>query len=195
MPNWCANSLTVTGPDAAAFTARLAPADDTGKIPGLLSTFVPVPEELHNYSAPVRAENGEDLDAFAARVEHCRAAYGAEDRYDWCACQWGTNRDTDADRLSDTSWTFDTAWLPPRAWLESVSAMFPDATFTLAFCESGVESAGVLTMRAGDTLSQTWFDGDWYLTDGDDDDDDYDVIMSEDLQAFIDDNCLPHAGR
>ena len=70
---------------------------------------------------------------------------------------WGTKWDLDepdqlrvADELLDTGITyFDTAWSPPIAAVEKLSAMFPDDSFGLTYCEPGNSFAGTATFNAG----------------------------------------------
>ena len=70
---------------------------------------------------------------------------------------WGTKWDLDepdqlrvARELLDVSTAyFDTAWSPPIAALEKLSAMFPDDSFGLTYCEPGNSFAGNATFEAG----------------------------------------------
>ena len=123
MPNWCANQLTVTGatPELCAYLKEHG------------FSF----EKIHPVAEPAG----------------CPPSGITQLLID----AWGTKWDLDepdqlrvADELLDTGIAyFDTAWSPPLAALEKLSAMFPDASFGLTYCEPGMSFAGSAAFKAG----------------------------------------------
>ena len=123
MPNWCANQLTVTGatPELRAYLKEHG------------FSF----EKIHPVAEPAG----------------CPPSGITQLLID----AWGTKWDLDepdqlrvADELLDTGIAyFDTAWSPPLAALEKLSAMFPDASFGLTYCEPGMSFAGSAAFKAG----------------------------------------------
>jgi hypothetical protein len=135
MPNWCNNSLTVSHPDKEMM-AKFAAAVKEGN---LFDTFIPMPAELRDTTAP--SESNEKL----------MEKYGHSDWYSWALDNWGTKWDNcdgefelDEDGLSGNGW-FDTAWGPP---LEAYRKL-QDLGFSIdaGYSESGMGFVG------------TWVDG------------------------------------
>jgi len=124
MPNWCNNQLTVSGatPELRAYL------EENGFSFG----------KIHPVAEP-------PPDAEPMRVSQLYID------------AWGTKWDLDepdqlrvARELLDVGTAyFDTAWSPPLAALEALSAMFPDDTFGLTYCEPGNSFAGNATFEAG----------------------------------------------
>jgi len=124
MPNWCHNQLTVSGatPELRAYL------EDNG------FSF----DKIHPVAEP-------PPDAEPMRVSQLYVD------------AWGTKWDLDepdqqrvARELLDVGTAyFDTAWSPPIAALEKLSAMFPDDSFGLTYCEPGNSFAGNATFEAG----------------------------------------------
>ena len=192
MPNWCANALHIDGPDAARFVEATQVENDT--VHNLLGTFLPMPEELRDTTAPPRAENGETEAGFAARTQKLIDTYGAADWYDWAVGHWGTKWDVDADFLDGDkpAFTFETAWAPPEMWLEQVSQQFPEATFTLAYCEAGMAFAGWVKYRDGGKMEEYVYEGQWW--EETEDEDDGWAEISDELEAFLEQYNIPGVG-
>lgn len=127
MPNWCDNSLEVTGPDRVleAWVTKLR--SNAGSDVGLFGTFV----------SPDYNEDGSNwYDA------HCVA--------------WSTKWDVEINKLDWDAYLdgvklrFDTAWSPPMGWLESMSREWPSLQFALAFEESGMCFMGYAVFKNGE---------------------------------------------
>lgn len=97
------------------------------------------------------------------------------DWYEWCNKNWGTKwgaYDCDIDQESRTI-RFNSAWAPPLAAIETISEMFPDTTFTIAFSEGGSAYFGKAAYENGgcfdsEESSQFWNeDADWDNEDAD----------------------------
>lgn len=161
MPNWCHNSLAVSGP----------------------------PEELQSFAEQVRGE--EQPLSFAALVPEPaglleRPMLGSEtfnpdlpdaqlDWYGWRVRHWGTKwearfegpavalGDSDAQvgpasghqQLgSELHYGFYTAWSPPMPWLLAASRHFPQLTLELQWAEPGADAAGRYGVRDGQVLAK-----------------------------------------
>ena len=127
MPNWCSNSITISGS-----TDTLEPlweeANKEGS--GLLQAMVPMPKELEGTTAPSEGANW----------------------YDWRVQNWGTKWDVDLEGLEFinnhdgtsciTGW-FDSAWSPPidayNTFLDDMDGCSIEATYE----EGGMDFAGI----------------------------------------------------
>ena len=125
MPNWCDNSLTVSGPEdkIKAFMAKLPEAKFQ------LEPFIPTPPELM------------EGDGW----------YGWR-RRNW-GCKWDTHGPTEFEQISQgyRCW-FASPWGPPEPGIVKISKMHPDLKFVLAYFESGNCFYGVTEAQAGEVL-------------------------------------------
>ena len=120
MPNWCDNTLTITGDmnSISLFRNRMQRQHE-GEPTLSFNDFVPrPPEEEANW-------------------------------YDWNCEHWGCKWDLHPpDTLitydqTELTFVFRTAWSPPVAWVATVSGMFPSLRFSLEFDEAGMDFSGV----------------------------------------------------
>ena len=133
MPNWCDNQLTVTRatPELRAWLGENG------------FSF----EKIHPVAEPVGCPPSGVIQPYIDA--------------------WGTKWDLDepdqlrvADDLHDVGTAyFGTAWSPPIAALEKLSAMFPDDSFSLTYCELGNSFAGTATFKAGTSYDVPADDG------------------------------------
>jgi hypothetical protein len=128
MPNWCNNSITITG-DVDTLS-QLKPVIEAGT--GLLQAIKPMPEGLNE---TVKG-SGDELQT----VEYD----GHTNWYDWCVENWGTKWDPEVHlEFEDngdgtaviTGW-FDTAWSPPIDAFQSLADDW-DSCFIELFYEEG----------------------------------------------------------
>lgn len=125
MPNWCYNSLQITGKEETLtrFLSENAFLDDNGKV--IKGTI--------DFSRSVPQPDPKPCDF---------------DWYWWNIRNWGTkwnnNQDKILDRDSKTqaSGGFDTAWAPPEAWVRSVADKYHGLRFELEYEEPGMDFAG-----------------------------------------------------
>jgi hypothetical protein len=123
MPNWCNDSLTVTGPrpDLDAFIKAAKGKDDGKKLDLCFNSLVPIPAE--------------------------------KEWYDWNIENWGTKWEPDSVSFNDEGtrldYSFATAWCPPLELLQKVSAKFPTLEFVIIFDESGNGSYGKYIFKNG----------------------------------------------
>jgi hypothetical protein len=127
MPNWCNNSITISGSTETIETLwEEASKDDSG----LLQAMVPMPKDLDGTTSPSDLPNW----------------------YDWRVTNWGTKWDVDLEGLeftnnhdgtsSITGW-FDSAWAPPieayNTFLDDMDGCSIHATYE----EGGMDFAGI----------------------------------------------------
>lgn len=167
MPNWCSNSLYVSGDsdkvnefkgwvitevkdtEIVRDESYNAVLDETGnpvmkeviREKFTFEKLFPTPLELVADVDPIPHKEGEDDEAYQIRMNELMEKYGASGWYNWRVSNWGTKWDaceSDWDLdEGDMTIHFQTAWAPPIGWLENVSAQFPELTFKMLFQEEG----------------------------------------------------------
>lgn len=134
MPNWCSNSITITGPaDKIRALWEAAQSEDSG----LLNALHPMPVELNDTESPSSSPNW----------------------YDWRVTNWGTKWDISNEGLefedfSDgtaaiSGWA-DSAWSPPVDAFQAYSNLNPDVSMELKYFEPGMAFVGVWDNEGGD---------------------------------------------
>ena len=133
MPNWCNNTITLTGPKEK-ITAIYAKAK---KDDALLQQLKPMPEALDGTTSPAPKEG---------KVQPL--VDGFDNWYDWRVQNWGTKWDVDMEglELSDdgttiTGW-FDSAWSPPIHAYEYFLTDNEDCSINSYYYEGGMDFAG-----------------------------------------------------
>ena len=152
MPNWCSNSITISGSTETIKTLWEDAQDNwRNENYGLLDAMVPMPEALKGTTSPCEAN--EDL----------VAKYGASNWYDWAASNWGTKWDIsdegleyvdNEDGTSQIVGWFDSAWSPP---VEAYNKFLDDmdgASIEATYHEPGMDFLG------------EYIDGDDHFYDG-----------------------------
>lgn len=176
MPNWCSNTLTVTGPrEAIAAFARKAngPTSSYNNFMGqnweslddiriaAIAATLPEPGEVSELSfhalCPVPElirKLGFDDGVAKRTAEAIGVDYPGMGGYRWQVNNWGTKWEPSisyADIQDDyAQYEFDTAWSPPTALLEKVSEDFPELTFDLSYREEGMGFQGEAQYHNGD---------------------------------------------
>src|SRR5262249_1736193 len=107
MPNWCSNTLIVTGEasDVARFKQAVeVRSEDVSEVQSVLSLqkLYPLPD--------------------------------GQGWYEWCNQHWGTKWDVVEAELTrgeatQLIYTFETAWSPPVPWLVRVSKQYPSVRY------------------------------------------------------------------
>ena len=133
MPNWCNNTITLTGPKEK-ITAIYAKAK---KDDALLQQLKPMPDALEGTTSPAPKEG---------KVQPL--VDGFDNWYDWRVQNWGTKWDVDMEglELSDdgttiTGW-FDSAWSPPIHAYEYFLTANEDCSINSYYYEGGMDFAG-----------------------------------------------------
>ena len=133
MPNWCNNTITLTGPkEKITAIYNKAKKDDA-----LLQQLKPMPKELEGTTSPAPTEG-----------EPQPSIDGFDNWYDWRVENWGTKWDVDMDglELSDDGTTingwFDSAWSPPIHAYEYFLTENEDCSISSLYYEGGMDFAG-----------------------------------------------------
>jgi hypothetical protein len=134
MPNWCNNTITLTGPKEK-ITAIYAKAKEDN---ALLQQLKPMPEALEGTTSPAPKEG---------KVQPL--VDGFDNWYDWRVQNWGTKWDVDMDglELSDDGTTingwFDSAWAPPIHAYEYFLTDNEDCSIKSYYYEGGMDFGGL----------------------------------------------------
>ena len=134
MPNWCNNTITLTGPKEK-ITAIYAKAKEDN---ALLQQLKPMPEALEGTTSPSPTEG---------KVQPL--VDGFDNWYDWRVQNWGSKWDVDADNLelSDDGTTisgwFDSAWAPPIHAYEYFLTDNEDCSIKSYYYEGGMDFGGL----------------------------------------------------
>ena len=144
MPNWCENTISITGPAeklSPMYTKLVADNDE-----GLCSILYPPPADMFsgNLGEKERKECAEK---------------GIPNWYDWCTSNWGTKWDT-----TDGDWQYEdagdgqailtgnfcTAWGPPIGVYEHCVEAHPDLHIEAMYYEGGCAFAGKWETDSGE---------------------------------------------
>ena len=130
MPNWCNNSITISGP-TDTIKQLWEDANLEGEAGGLLNAMVPMPVELRD---TVKGSNGD-----------------AENWYDWAVSNWGTKWDVSTEGLEFidngdgtaciTGW-FESAWAPPINAYEQFLDDMDNCSLDASYHEPGMDFGG-----------------------------------------------------
>jgi len=134
MPNWCNNTLSLTGPkDKITALYNKAKKEDA-----LLQQLKPMPDALEGTTSPAPKEG---------KVQPL--VDGFDNWYDWRVQNWGTKWDVDMEglELSDDGTTisgwFDSAWAPPIHAFEYFLTDNEDCSIKSYYYEGGMDFAGL----------------------------------------------------
>lgn len=171
MPNWCMNTLTVSGEAKELKNFIFASLGLPAQYPPVhledgicLFEMQKETEPFFCFNAliptpPQVLDIGFDGHAKYPAVNMMKAILTGEevvlDGYHWNIQNWGTKWDVYYDKITpeEMGWhegcegiefEFDTAWSPPRAWFETVVSLFPKLRFKLHYEEPGCYFAGDL---------------------------------------------------
>jgi len=138
MPNWCNNTITITGPKDKI--TKLYTEAKAGN--GLLQAMYPMPKELEDTTSPAPKEGKPQP-----------LVDGYDNWYDWRVNNWATKWDVDVENLelsedgTNISGWFDSAWSPPTGAYEEFLAKNEDCSIKALYYEGGMDFGG------------EWFDG------------------------------------
>lgn len=147
MPNWCENSLTITGENEEI---RKFKEENTIIVDGELTL---------SFNLMVTLPQEEE-----------------DNWYDWHVTYWGTKWDLSNCIINDTgnilNFNFDTAWSPPENWVIYVSPYYPNLSFELKYAEAGMGFSGRTIIQNGTKDEEEYgeygdFYGEIYLNESD----------------------------
>ena len=135
MPNWCNNSITISGPTETI--KQLWEDAGSGEDFGLLQAMAPMPAELEGTTSPSEGPNW----------------------YNWRVNNWGTKWDISDEGLElienedgtaeITGW-FDSAWAPPIGAYEKFCDDMDNCSLEASYYEPGMDFAGFWSSENGD---------------------------------------------
>jgi len=152
MPNWCSNTLTITGPekDCVAFkeaAVGVAPTYEPDsdwsegnteeKSESILNfhSLVPIPEE--SLKAGYNGKNNPDVPSGYTAEANC-----------W-GVKWGACDPYLIESAGELEYTFDSAWAPPIEWISQVAEQYPSLRFKVFYFEPGMQFKGEAIFEAG----------------------------------------------
>lgn len=150
MPNWCENSITITGSqhDLDALWDEIQPKTEDEQYADLTRSF------------PLPAQHKDDW-------------------YNWCNENWGTKWAPefyyDKQDTEILLWG-DSAWSPPVGLLKNVAVRFPNLTFRIEYAEAGCDFVGAAVIQntkiveSNGTISE-------HITADEDSDEYFDLLM------------------
>lgn len=179
MPNWCFNSLEISGP--AEELEKLQKQVKGEKTELDFNKIIPYPED---WAKADEANYKVDTDRNAEAVKQGFKSFydmpvkkreavvkmfpDVPDGYNhggymWCNNNWGTKWNVDAEVQGEPSdeclyYTFDSAWSPPEPVIIKLGEMFPKLTFHLKYSEPGMCFEGDLEIVNGKVTLQECYD-------------------------------------
>ena len=159
MPNWCSNTVVVSG-DAADVSAFKEWLGD-GK--GLLSKINPTPQELIDTVAGFfnDRQRAKELEEQAKRNI---AKYGQKDWYDWNIANWSTKWDVDANldeygtTATEVIMSFESAWAPPQNAIAKMAEKFSKLNIRHTYMEEGMCFVGSDEYAGGEPANSFYND-------------------------------------
>lgn len=143
MPNWCDNTLRVTG-DAEALKRFIMDITNDDDSITIMKNLLPFPTELEGEEITIK-------DGSSGKV--LGRAF-TDEGYSWCLRNWGTKWGdceteitvNDPDHLVIK---YQTAWSPALEGLAQISAMYPTLIFQTDWVEEGMQSIGAASFENG----------------------------------------------
>lgn len=171
MPNWCQNTLHVSGPEKSIslfaanacgkhtsynFSAPLSqgkwPVHDHVRMSALAKDPAPKFGEEHDlclnslYPVPKDYRRFAFDDNMARKIGEIIGEKRDFGGYRWQSTMWGTKWDVRGELTevhpSYLQYRFDSAWSPPISAFDKIAKDYPDLTFELVYHESGMGYAG-----------------------------------------------------
>jgi len=145
MPNWCNNTIELSGPKD-----KIKKLFDKTKASGeFLQQLYPCPEELDITAGRVGGDDDPEQIELVAKEKANLEKYGYSNWYDWKVAQWGTKWDVDVENLelskdgtTITGW-FDSAWAPPLEAYNYFLDKNKDCSIKSYYYEGGCDFAGL----------------------------------------------------
>jgi hypothetical protein len=137
MPNWCSNTLQISGNKEQLEMFKQKSIIKSGMDVDIfvMDGCVPMPEEL-----------GICEGLTPEQIVERRLKYGYDNWYDWRFENWGSKWDAQepyiTEEVDGLTINFDTAWSPAIPYVKQVAKMYPDLIFDLYFMETGEWFAG-----------------------------------------------------
>jgi hypothetical protein len=159
MPNWCSNTVSVSG-DAADISEF---KNWLGEGKGLLTKINPTPKQLTETVSGFHGDP-EKQKALEAQEKINLEQFGFKNWYDWNIGNWGTKWDLDVDiddfNTTDTEvlFSFESAWSPPQLAISALATKFNKLTIRHSFFEEGVGFVGYDLYENGEATVEEYND-------------------------------------
>lgn len=181
MPNYCYDTLTITG--NSLYMSELYDFIGTDvKSNFTMNKFIPMPEELKNTDSPIRFiavgtkkvidssgnsilknvnDKNQTEEEFIIHNNYLIDKYEYDNWYDWAYANWGCKWDIDIIDIleeSDTklSINYDTAWNPNYQFIEFLGLQFPNLKFELEYYEPGNSFAGKFHVQSHNCYDENY---------------------------------------
>lgn len=157
MPNWCDNTIRVSG--EAADISKFKEWLDDGK--AFLSKINPTPQPLVETVSGFHGDPEEQKkleEKSAANVKE----FGHANWYDWNIANWSTKWDVDAEIADfDTTDTevimsFQSAWAPPQRAISTLAEKFPSLNIRHSYFEGGMCFVGIDEYEKGEVVNEIY---------------------------------------
>lgn len=144
MPNWCYNTLTITGNNELLEKFFLENKTDDSHLS--FSKSVSPPDNIEDLSE-------DDFLKLFDNIENMNFE-GASRWYKFNVFKWGTKWDANEvsynKQSNNLAYTFDTAWSPPLEWVKTTSKKYPEINFNIEAEESGMNFYININYRNGE---------------------------------------------
>jgi hypothetical protein len=140
MPNWCSNSITISGSTETIKTLwDDAQTNWKNEDYGLLDAMVPMPRALKGTTSPAPDDGSQPY------------VDGHTNWYDWCVANWGTKWDVsdegleyvdNEDGTSSIVGYMDTAWAPPIEAYNKFLDLMDGVSIEATYHEPGMDFLG-----------------------------------------------------
>ena len=145
MPNWCQNTLKITGDKKELIKFKKKAKSYNTKLS--LAKLYPEPDYSKVRVKPTFPSIINDPSTHKKKYVNKKQAW-----WDWRIQNWGTKWDIEAE-LTDNGtglcYDFDSAWSPPVSWIKKVSKDYPKLQFRLKYREEGIGFKGVSKAQNG----------------------------------------------
>lgn len=161
MPNWCENTLIVSGePGRLAKFKEFAKGPDGELLD--MERFIPYPKK-YAFLDKISPLGGEEQEVAEEEIPEAvllgltgydlaRDGYN-QGGYDWCVLNWGTKWNFSHVELEEElgllTYQFVTAWSPPSPVICKMGEMFPELLFELEYKDESMGFQGQLEIRNG----------------------------------------------
>lgn len=142
MPNWCDNSIYITGPKKI-----IKELESTGLS---LQKLFPCPEELNDTISGSVGSGRKEKKCYQMQLDNNVKKYNSRDWYSWNIENWGTKWDISPDYLdvdegktkSKLSANFQSAWGPPLTAIKKLTQKYDKISVEFHYIETGCGFAG-----------------------------------------------------
>ena len=176
MPNWCYNSITITGPreDVGRLLDHITVRDEHGNhavdnYGGKMYDFsavYPCPDELHITATFFSSdETSPEAVELKQKYEANIAKHGYPHWYEWCNAKWGTKWPPNVSNLiyqplhddkASIEAHAETAWSPASGLFARISEVYPTLSIVVSYDEESNAYIGAEAYRDGNKYERSY---------------------------------------